>query len=180
MSDDPDRSIAVGEIWARYATSFSINIEFNLMIRTLLVLALSILSACVTYKIEPLPSPDFNAAIMDITSSSELNRRLSVENIDKGMVLGSDPTEITKAVFCREPLLTVITLGIVPRTCVERYRATLLPLENNSSQPLVHEFKTTSVTGWLSLILLPLPNWMYGYQDDIGDTIKLKIIERSK
>ena len=150
------------------------------MIRILLALALSILSACVTYKIEPLPGSSFDAAVKDITSSSELDRRVSVENIGEETIRGWDSTGITKAVFCTEPLITAMTLGLVPRTCFKNYRATLLPLESSSSDPLVREFKTTSITGWLSLVLLPSRDWRYGYQSEIGENIKLQIIERSR
>lgn len=142
--------------------------------RFLLVLALLTLSGCVTYKVQSSPDLDFDDAVGEIASLDDLNRRLSVENRQiRATTATADQTE---AVFCSEPLLTLLTLGLVPRICIDSYRAILSSSGHGGRTTLERDYRTKSVGGWLALLLLPFPDWKYGHEEDWSETIKLQIL----
>jgi hypothetical protein len=61
---------------------------------------------------------------------------------------------------CFEPLLYVLTLGIVPARCVDTYTAST---EAESSEVhVMATYKIATVQGWLSLLLAPAPEWRLG------------------
>jgi len=82
--------------------------------------------------------------------------------------------------LCSEPVLSALTLGIVPRICINACRATLSPSGNAGNNVLVKDYETKSVSGWLALLLLPFPDWKYGHENDWSDTIRLQILDGSK
>lgn len=148
----------------------------GLLIKILPLLVLSLLTACVTYKVEVSPDSNFDAAVNGIVSMDELDRRLSVEKqLTVATTLAAAQTE---AVFCTEPLITVLTVGIVPRVCVDTYSATLLLSENDSE--LVRNYKIRSINGWLALLLLPARNWKYGRAEDWSNVIRHEVVNSPK
>lgn len=60
---------------------------------------------------------------------------------------------------CFEPMLYVLTLGIVPTHCVDTYSVTVATPE---TEPATDTYKITRMNGWLPLFLIPLPTWHYG------------------
>jgi hypothetical protein len=58
---------------------------------------------------------------------------------------------------CFEPMLFVLTAGIIPQHCIDTYSVTL-----SGSEPGLPVTTLTEMSGWLPLLLIPLPSWRYG------------------
>jgi hypothetical protein len=74
---------------------------------------------------------------------------------------------------CFEPMLYVLTLGIVPTHCVDTYSITVTAPE---TEPTTGIYTITRMNGWLPLFLIPSPSWHYGSgpdkEADIVDLIR--------
>jgi hypothetical protein len=58
---------------------------------------------------------------------------------------------------CFEPMLFVLTVGLVPVDCVDTYKV-FVPEVRGERTYTVREMQ-----GWVTLFLLPLPHWHYGF-----------------
>jgi hypothetical protein len=141
------------------------------VIKSLSIIALSLLSACVAYKTESQPNADFVMTARRFAAEGKLEDALSV---------GPRMRTVPERTICAEPLGTVLSLGIIPRYCSDTYQATLTEPTVDNGAVQTQTYETTFVAGWLALFLLPSPNWRYGYQDQIGPAIELKILESAK
>jgi len=107
-------------------------------------LALSILlflqTSCETYKISP---------------------RVDMNQVSVGSEIALKKNEIPhwpgfpEGLHCFEPLLYILTVGVIPTHCVERY--TVL-----SDSVEVGQAKITWIGGWAALVIAPLPDWRFG------------------
>jgi len=73
-----------------------------------------------------------------------------------------------KGFQCFEPMLLVLSLGIIPSICEQEttYVIEKSDINTGSSNQKEYTFKTESVAGWLSLFYSPGSEWNYGDGDD--------------
>ncbi len=149
---------------------FTHGYQEGIAIKCLIILILTVLSGCVAYRVQTTPDPAFDHAVKEIASIGELDHRLSVEDqqIHSTTAIG----EQTAAVFCSEPLVSFLTLGIVPRVCTRIYKVTLLSVDSTQVE---RDYQTKSVSGWLAVLLLPSGDWSYGFEEDWSEIIKQRI-----
>ena len=105
-----------------------------------------VLSSCVTYKI--VPGGNFSAEARTIES-------ITVAKINKW----------PEGNHCFEPMMYVLTLGIIPTHCVDTYSV-------SSDSRDFGKVKVTFVQGWVALFMAPLPTWQYGYGSEVESEIK--------
>ena len=113
-----------------------------------LVAALS-LTGCVTYRISPKEKP------LRVDRDAQL--RVVKEN---GRPEGFQ---------CFEPMLFVLTLGIIPVQCVETYNVSLLTTVEPAPEA---KYTVTSIGGWAALFISPLPAWLFGKAKNIEAEIE--------
>ncbi|WHI45408.1 hypothetical protein [Microbulbifer sp. VAAF005] len=111
-----------------------------------LIILISLLSACATYKVEP--EDKFSEAISDKDA-------VAVTRVNKW----------PEGNHCFEPMMYVLTLGIIPTHCINTYSV------SSGSQEL-GQVKVTSMQGWVALLIAPFPNWQYGYTNEVESEIK--------
>ncbi|GAA3930443.1 hypothetical protein GCM10022277_28950 [Litoribacillus peritrichatus] len=70
---------------------------------------------------------------------------------------------------CFEPMLYVLTLGIIPAHCEDTYNLTADSKE-------IGKAKVTFIQGWAALLLVTLPSWEYGNGQDVGSEIKALVV----
>jgi hypothetical protein len=70
---------------------------------------------------------------------------------------------------CFEPLLYVLTVGIIPTHCVDRYTV-------SAGSRKIGQAKVTMMQGWVTLFMAPFPKWKYGYGVDVEPEIR-EIVE---
>ena len=58
---------------------------------------------------------------------------------------------------CFEPMLYVLSLGIIPTHCVNRFE-----VRSSSSPEQQANVNVTTIGGWAALFLAPLPEWKFG------------------
>ncbi|MBD9425478.1 hypothetical protein IB232_09125 [Pseudomonas sp. PDM15] len=64
---------------------------------------------------------------------------------------------------CFEPMLFVLTFGLIPTHCADTYSASTIT-DQQKIVPL-GSFKITTIGGWAALIIAPLPQWRLGSPD---------------
>jgi hypothetical protein len=58
---------------------------------------------------------------------------------------------------CTSPLLFIVSFGIIPAHCVDRYKVT----NSENSNEYSGEYVVTRVSGWVALILGLFPSWEF-------------------
>ena len=137
---------------------------------TVSILILILLSGCATYRIDSGPSPAFERLLAE--RQAEGKDELEIEIKKKNDFPGG--------VHCFEPMLYVLTLGIIPTHCVNEYEATIKIPEITESNENTKDYKFTSMQGWVALFLTPLPNWRYGFGSEEEKLIKETIRSEGK
>jgi len=106
-----------------------------------------LLSACATYKVE----------IIEETPSAQK------------AIAASTPITVTqessypKGFQCFEPMMFVLTLGLIPTHCVNTYSvSSAAPTTDQQEAVALGTFKITTMGGWAALIIAPLPKWKFG------------------
>ncbi len=121
------------------------------MNRFALILSILAISSCAAYKVE-------KSGPIDKVTSSEL---VTVEKSN----------EWPEGLHCFEPMLYVLSVGIIPTHCVDRYAVTLDSHE-------IGQAKVTMMQGWIALLMVPFPRWKYGYgidaEPEIMDMVEVK------
>jgi hypothetical protein len=120
-----------------------------------------LLTGCITYRIEQTAIDETVAA--KVTSDSAIQ-------VSKTNTLYS-------GMQCFEPMLMVVTLGIIPAHCVNTYEARLLAPTGASSQAL-GSYAVTSYNGWVALLMAPLPQWQYGHMGKADVAIKRWVLSQ--
>jgi hypothetical protein len=115
------------------------------MNKFLLIPLCSLVSACAAYKVVP------EGSVLRASSDSD---SISVKKLNKWPEGG----------HCFEPMLFVLTLGVIPTHCVDTYSA-----ETDSHQ--LAKIKVTSMQGWIPLLLAPFSPWKYGYALNVESEI---------
>ncbi len=104
------------------------------MKQTLLIALILSLSSCAAYKVVP------ESNLMHAAGEISL---VKLNNHAQGLQ-------------CFEPMLYVLTLGIVPTHCVDTY--SVFTQTHNLGR-----VKVISMQGWVALVLPASPVWKYGY-----------------
>jgi hypothetical protein len=103
---------------------------------------------CATYKIE----------------STDEYRPISVDSSTEVFVTRLN--DYPEGNHCFEPMLYVLSLGIVPTHCVERYHVSNSnPSERDDVSYDTH-FTVTLMQGWIALPMLLSRQWRFGYGED--------------
>ena len=63
---------------------------------------------------------------------------------------------------CFEPLLYVLTLGIIPADCTNDYAFEAVLEDGSSTVPIHRKYAVTQIQGWVSGLLVLLPGWELG------------------
>jgi len=121
--------------------------------KVLIIIACLAISSCATYKIT---SKD------DFQFLSEINKEPEIVKVNK----------YPSGFQCFEPLLFVLTLGIIPTHCVDTYDVL-------SDDKIVGQVSITSIGGWVALAIVLFPNWNYGFADNIKADVVDMIEERN-
>ena len=69
--------------------------------------------------------------------------------------------EFSQGFQCFEPMLFVLTAGIIPTHCVDTYRVSVQDASQAGSNA-ESTYTVTTMGGWVSLVLMPLPGWHFG------------------
>lgn len=64
---------------------------------------------------------------------------------------------------CFEPMLYVLTVGVIPADCTNDYEFEAVLDEGGSTTPLRLTYTVTNVQGWVSGFLVLLPAWDLGF-----------------
>ena len=67
--------------------------------------------------------------------------------------------DFPEGMHCFEPMLFLLTLGIVPTHCINRYE---LIIQEDSGDKKSHEIVVTTMSGWIPLLFIPGHTWQYG------------------
>ncbi len=113
------------------------------------------ITGCATYKVVPLEP------LGTLPSNHET---ITVERIR---------TKIPQGANCFEPMLTIMTLGIIPTHCVERYSVSFDSTE-------IGEVKVTSMMGWVAIIMNPFSSWKYGLGQNAENEIRALVISKEQ
>ncbi len=132
------------------------------MTRTAVAIVLaSMLSGCVAHKIDAKDS--FQAVA--VTGST-----LEVIRINEG----------PEGWHCFEPLLFVLSLGIIPAHCLDRYHVSWSGAGPVSVAEGDTHFEISSIQGWVTLLLVLSPKWKFGYLNEPETEIRRIIEQREK
>jgi hypothetical protein len=123
------------------------------MIRLLLTFLVIALTGCGTYKIVPI------GTLEKVSDSQELLTVLQVNEFPQGN-------------HCFEPMMYVLTLGIIPTHCVDTYNVT-------SGEQEIGQVKVTSMQGWVALLIAPLPTWQFGFPEGVDARVS-QMLEASE
>ncbi len=105
-----------------------------------------VLSSCATYKVVPEEEFSKETGITESITVTKVNER-------------------PEGNHCFEPMMYVLTLGIIPTHCVDTYSV-------SSDSRELGNVKVTSMQGWAALFMAPLPAWQYGYGSEVESEIK--------
>lgn len=127
------------------------------MLRTTLLAVLlgALMTGCVVYKIEQ--TEQFQSG--DYRGSSDGR---DVELISPHVVRVN---KIGEGAHCFEPMLYVLTIGIIPTHCVSKYHVARSSRSLESTESLETHFIVTSMQGWAALFLPLSPRWQFGYAE---------------
>ncbi len=133
--------------------------------RALLVILVAMhVSGCAAYRIES--TSQFDARQPDLQKAVE---RVS------GNVLSIDKINaMPEGAHCFEPLLYVLSIGMIPTHCVDRYHVGLSPVESDEGYPPSTDFTVTLMQGWVALMLPLFPDWKFGYGERVEDEMRCR------
>jgi len=103
-----------------------------------------LIASCASYKVEPSKQFDFS----------------SMEGKNEHSVKLEKINDYPQGGQCFEPMLFVLTLGVVPTHCVDDYN---VKIDGDN----VGEAKVTMMSGWLPLFMAVSPKWRYGVEPKI-------------
>ena len=108
---------------------------------------LTLIGGCATYKVEMADK----ASVAKMIPNPDASILIKQENL------------YPEGFQCFEPMLFVLTFGLIPTHCVDTYSAST----TTDQQKLVPlgSFEITTIGGWAALIIAPLPQWKFGSPD---------------
>ena len=137
------------------------------MHRAILVLiGLKLLVGCVAYKVAP--TKDFEARAPMIREHVVARPEETIAIVQ----LNSFP----EGAHCFEPLMYVLSLGIIPIHCRDRYHVNVSSGAQAGTEDRKTDFEVTSMQGWVALLLPLSPQWRFGYGDRVEEEIRSEIV----
>jgi len=134
----------------------------------LVAVLVSALSACVAHKITA--TEDFRQLSAESLSATGSQPNPNVFKINEG----------PEGWQCFEPMMYVLSLGIIPAHCLDRYHVSWTDPEPDSKADLKTHFELSSVQGWVTLVLVLSPHWKFGYSADPEEDIQRMVRRRSR
>lgn len=135
-ADQFSAALQISRCYGRYARQ-------TMKYLTMLLISLMV-SSCASYKVET--SEEFNFS--EVEGKSEQSIELKKTN------------DYPQGGQCFEPMLFVLTLGIIPTHCVDDYN---VAVEGGD----IGKAKVTMMSGWFPLFLALSPSWKYGVEPKI-------------
>ena len=134
------------------------------MRRSVTFFAVAVLSSgCAAYKVEPV---------------SELRSLPMTADNDAALVTRLD--EFPEGNHCFEPMLYVLTLGIIPTHCVQRYHVSQTDVSDRDKSSLDTHFAVTLVQGWVALALPLSHRWRFGFGTEAPADIEQLVLQESR
>ncbi len=115
----------------------------------LLILCLLFSVGCTATRSIPYLDSDLTEKGRYLLSTNAPIVSAKVETVNENQFPGSS---------CSPPILFIISLGIIPARCVDRYKVTNSENINEYSG----EYVVTRISGWFALILGVFPDWEFG------------------
>lgn len=122
--------------------------------RYLLAIIICMCSGCASYKLQL--SDQFNVDAVKVSQQNDISA-IKTNGYPQGA-------------HCFEPMLYVLTLGIIPTHCVDDYEIRV------SDEP-IGKAELTTMSGWIPLLISVLPNWKHGDNPDVAREVKIKAEE---
>ena len=103
-----------------------------------------------------------SCATFTVYPDGELTHSSDVQNASITKI-----NEWPEGIHCFEPVFYVLTLGIIPTHCVNTYSVSVNSVD-------IGVVKVTTMQGWVTLLMIPLPSWQFGYgnEQDVLVTVK--------
>lgn len=110
---------------------------------------IAVLAGCATYRIAPGDDAGYDPPGPDVA------------------IVVTRENDSPEGFQCFEPMLYVLSIGIIPAHCVDTYVVAIPDSMAADTSRRLTVFTVTSIQGWVALLLAPLPDWRYGYGRDI-------------
>ncbi len=110
--------------------------KLYILTKFIILISAIVLTSCAAYKVVP-------------------EGKLTPVAVNKGELTVTKTNKWSGGAHCYEPMLYVLTLGIIPTHCVDSYSV-------SSELEVLGKFKVTSMNGWAALFIAPFPTWQYG------------------
>lgn len=111
------------------------------------------------YFLIPLSFTLFSCASYKVETSSEFDFT-KIDGKKEQSITLKKVNDFPQGGQCFEPMLFVLTVGIVPTHCVDDYN---VEVEGES----LGSTKVTTMSGWIPLFMAMLPKWKYGIEPKI-------------
>ena len=155
------------------------------------ILATAVLVGCASHKVEPegplgavaaapggkpmplrvVPVSPADEALVDPAKARSSGRQAPVAGQVANSKSPRKPPTQMRAPKCSSPMLSFLTLGIIPAVCEDHYVVL-------QGETYVGQFQATSMTGWAAVFLNLTPAWHMGNGDDtIVETIRERVAE---
>ena len=127
--------------------------------------ALTHLVGCAAYKLAPTSNFETKAPMIRAHLGADPQRTISIVKLN----------EYPEGAHCFEPLLYVLSVGMIPAHCLERYHVGILPPAQAKQDDLKADFEVTAMQGWIALFLPLSSRWRFGYGENVEEEIRGKI-----
>ena len=117
--------------------------------KTLLILCLLFSVGCTATRSIPYLDSDLTEKGRFLLSTNAPIVSAKVENVTENKFLGAS---------CSPPILFIVSLGIIPSRCVDRYKV----INSEGINEYSGEYVVTRIGGWFALILGMFPDWEFG------------------
>lgn len=123
------------------------------------------MTGCVAYKIEQTEQfrpDDYRGSSVDPGAELISPRVVRVNKLGEGA-------------HCFEPMLYLLTIGIIPTHCISKYHVATSSQGLESTESLETHFIVTSMQGWAALLLPLSPKWKVGYAEKAVPEIERRV-----
>ena len=129
------------------------------------LVALTQLTGCAAYRI--VPTNDFKARAPMIQEYLRANPEEAMSIVKLN--------EFPNGAHCFEPLLYVLSLGIIPTHCVDQYHVKVASTAQSEEKDLTTDYEVTAMQGWIVLFLPLSPRWKFGFEYNADEEIRRQI-----
>ncbi|MDF7802180.1 hypothetical protein P4C99_22095 [Pontiellaceae bacterium B1224] len=125
-----------------------------------------ILTGCVATRISPKPDNSLSSKALSFIQSP------SIQTTAEAIVSEN------KSIHCFEPMLYVLTLGIIPTHCKYSYDLTVEINDGEKTNLIKKNYIVTTMQGWLPILYPLSPNWKYGSGSDAEELVKNTVLNQ--